>query len=123
MKEDYERSKELGSHNSGNSFEALIMAAVRQERSDDDTRRLERAFPDIVGELKRRHNASGGILPEDACMAEVEITVTTNIEHLNWPAVEMATLPRDACGKHEPITGALCWRVAGHDGPHRSKTT
>lgn len=45
-------------------FYALIMAAMRQA-DDQNVIRLAGAWPKVWKELKARHNAPGGVLPED----------------------------------------------------------
>lgn len=59
---DYEISKHLAVKDL--PFNALIAAAVRKADTDN-LMRLESVFPKLVGDLKRRYNAPGGMLPED----------------------------------------------------------
>ena len=46
------------------SFDSLIMAAIRRADSQNAAR-LRMAFPEVYAEVEARHNAVGGILPED----------------------------------------------------------
>ena len=65
-KHDYEQSGyiELASHNQRWSFYALLMAVIRRADTDN-LAALERAFPDVVKELRQRYSAPGGVLESD----------------------------------------------------------
>ena len=56
---DYKLSLEISAQ--GYSFYALIMAAFR-DADTDNLMALQRAFPHVYDEFKRRYNAPGGYL-------------------------------------------------------------
>jgi hypothetical protein len=60
---DYEISKHIMLQDY--PFYALVMAAMRQADTHN-VEALKQAFPETWGELVRRYNAPGGVLPEEA---------------------------------------------------------
>ena len=63
--ENYNKSKEI----SQQPFEAIIMGFMRIA-DDDNLNFLKFKYPDIWGELQRRYNAPGGVLPEEVQKCE-----------------------------------------------------
>ena len=59
-------------------FYALIMAAIRKA-DDVNLVRIDRVFPHVVKEFKRRYHAPGGMLPEDEVNAHQDQSTSPKI--------------------------------------------
>ena len=92
---DYQISIELAKADP--PFYALIMAAIRKA-DDVNLVRLDRVFPHIVNEFKRRYHAPGGMLPEDE--------VNANLDQSTSPQIPQGSIKGMASSRQVFINGA-----------------
>jgi hypothetical protein len=59
---DYKQSRHIEAQDY--TFYSLIMAAIRKADTDN-LAKLEKEWPEVVEEFKRRYNAPGGIIESD----------------------------------------------------------